>query len=48
MYASLLKMAPGGLKRGARLASGAFYRAVCLLTFYEIIKDATENVLFTP
>jgi hypothetical protein len=37
-YASFLKIAPDGLKRGARLPSGAFYCAVCLLTFYEFIK----------
>jgi hypothetical protein len=30
--------APGGFKRGARLASGAFYFAVRLMTFYELIK----------
>ncbi len=38
-YASLLKIAPDGFRRGARLASGAFYLAVLLMTFYEIIKS---------
>jgi hypothetical protein len=38
VYASLLKIAPDGFERGARLASGAFYLAVLLMTFYEIIK----------
>jgi hypothetical protein len=37
MYASLLKIAPGGFERGARLAPGAFYFAVRFITFYEII-----------
>ncbi len=37
-YASFLKMAPDGFKRGARLACGASYCAVCLLTFYGSIK----------
>jgi hypothetical protein len=32
MYASFLKITPDGLKRVARLASGAFYRAVHLMT----------------
>ncbi len=37
MYVSFLKIAPDGLGKGARLASGAFYCAVCLRTFYESI-----------
>jgi hypothetical protein len=36
-YASLLKIAPDGLKRGTRLASGAFYLAVLLMTFYDFM-----------
>jgi hypothetical protein len=38
-YASFLNIAPDGLRRGARLASGAFYCAVCLLTFYKSINS---------
>jgi hypothetical protein len=37
VYASLVKIAPDGFRRGARLASGAFYFAVRLMTFCEII-----------
>jgi hypothetical protein len=37
-YVSLLKIAPDGFERGTRLASGAFYFAVRLMTFYETMK----------
>jgi hypothetical protein len=41
-------MAPGGFKRGARLASGAFYFAVRPMTFYEIISSMRIAPIKTP
>jgi branched-chain amino acid transport system ATP-binding protein len=44
VYASFLNIAPGGLKRGARLAPGAFYCAVYFLRFYEVIMLRIKNL----
>ena len=45
-YGSFLKIAPEGFRRDARLASGAFYCAVCLLTLYWFI--VTGSLLKLP
>jgi hypothetical protein len=36
VYASFLKIAPDGLRRGVSLAPGAYYCAVHLMILYEV------------